>query len=102
MLIDPSWEVRSEYDRLAQLLPALHRKWPVGVLILWYPILADRRHSPMLRALQVALPELLVSEARFPPARDGHGLRGSGLAIVNAPWGLGAEAGRIVSLIEGA
>lgn len=99
MLIDPSWEVRAEYDRLARLLPALHRKWGVGVLMLWYPILPDRRHAPMLRALRSALPDLMVSEVAFPPARDGHGLRGSGLAVVNAPWGLEDEARRVAGWI---
>jgi 23S rRNA (adenine2030-N6)-methyltransferase len=95
MLIDPSWEVRDEYARLAGLLPALHRKWGVGVLMLWYPILADRRHRPMLRALRDALPEALIHEVAFPPARDGHGMRGSGMVVVNPPWGLEDEARRL-------
>ncbi|WP_298435615.1 23S rRNA (adenine(2030)-N(6))-methyltransferase RlmJ [uncultured Jannaschia sp.] len=88
MLIDPSWEVRSDYERMAKLLPALHRKWGVGVLMLWYPILRDRRHGPMLRALRETLPDALVSEVRFAPARDGHGMEGSGMVVVNPPWGL--------------
>jgi 23S rRNA (adenine2030-N6)-methyltransferase len=95
MLIDPSWEMRSDYARLATLLPRLHRKWGVGVLMLWYPILADRRHAPMIRALRDALPESMVHEVAFPPARDGHGLRGSGMLVVNPPWGLSEEAARL-------
>lgn len=91
MLIDPSWEVRTDYARLADWLPAIHRKWNVGVLMLWYPILADGRHGPMIRALRGALPRALIHEVAFPPARDGHGLRGSGMVIVNPPWGLEAE-----------
>jgi 23S rRNA (adenine2030-N6)-methyltransferase len=100
MLIDPSWELRGDYDRLARLLPLLHRKWGVGVLMLWYPILGDRRHAPMVRALRAALPGLMLSEARFPPARAGHGMLGSGLAVVNPPWGLAEEAARVVDRIE--
>ncbi|TFL19845.1 23S rRNA (adenine(2030)-N(6))-methyltransferase RlmJ [Jannaschia formosa] len=100
MLIDPSWEVRDDYARLAGLLPVLHRKWNVGVLMLWYPILADRRHAPMIRALRTALPGLMVSEVAVPQARAGHGLRGSGMAVVNPPWGLEEEAARIAARIE--
>ena len=95
MLIDPSWEVRDDYPRMARLLPRLAAKWNVGVLMLWYPILPDRRHAPMLRALREALPDALVHEVAFPPARDGHGMRGSGMVVVNPPWGLDAETARL-------
>jgi 23S rRNA (adenine2030-N6)-methyltransferase len=90
--------VKADYERMAALLPRLHGKWGVGVLMLWYPVLADRRHAPMLRALRAALPEIMVSEVAFPPARAGHGMVGSGLAVVNPPWGMDDEAARIAAL----
>ncbi|MEM7488221.1 MAG: 23S rRNA (adenine(2030)-N(6))-methyltransferase RlmJ [Pseudomonadota bacterium] len=101
MLIDPSWEVRADYARLAGVLPRLNRVWNVGVLMLWYPILADRRHGPMVRAIRTAIPDALVHEVAFPPARDGHGLRGSGMVVVNPPWGLEEEAARLDSIFAG-
>lgn len=100
LLIDPSWEVRSDYETLAKLLPLVHRKWNVGVLMLWYPLLADQRHRPMVRALRTAIPDILISEVAFPPAREGHGMRGSGMAIVNAPWGLPDEAKRLTAIFR--
>ncbi|WP_299838991.1 23S rRNA (adenine(2030)-N(6))-methyltransferase RlmJ [uncultured Jannaschia sp.] len=100
MLLDPSWEVRTEYERLAALLPQLHRKWNVGVLMLWYPLLPDRRHGPMVRALRQAIPDLWVHEVRFPPARAGHGMEGSGLAVVNPPWGLTQGADDLTRIFE--
>ena len=101
LLIDPSWEVREDYARMATLLPRLHRVWGVGVLMLWYPVLADRRHAPMLAALRAALPEAMVHEVRFPPARAGHGLEGSGLVVVNPPWGLERAAATVGAAFEG-
>lgn len=100
MLIDPSWELRDDYARLAALLPAIHRKWGVGVLMLWYPLLADKRHLPMVRALRTALPDILLHEVRFAPARKGHGMRGSGLAIVNAPHGFTLRAKELSAIFE--
>lgn len=100
MLLDPSWEVRTEYERQAALLPQLHRKWNVGVLMLWYPLLPDRRHGPMVRALRQAIPDLWVHEVRFPPARTGHGMEGSGLAVVNPPWGLAQGADDLTRIFE--
>ncbi|WP_179379016.1 23S rRNA (adenine(2030)-N(6))-methyltransferase RlmJ [Jannaschia marina] len=101
MLIDPSWELREDYTRIAGLLPKLHRKWGVGILMLWYPILPDRRHRPMIRALAEAIPDLMVHEVAFAAARAGHGLEGSGMAVVNPTWGLEAEAARLTEIFKG-
>lgn len=88
MLLDPSYEVKADYAALATALPKLARKWNVGILMLWYPILKDARHRTMTRRLQAALPGALTHEIAFPPARAGHGMTGSGLFVVNPPWGL--------------
>jgi 23S rRNA (adenine2030-N6)-methyltransferase len=68
----------------------------VGIILLWYPILTTGAHLPMLTALTAAnLARPFRHEVRFPPARDGHGMVGSGLFVVNAPFGLAEEAARI-------
>jgi 23S rRNA (adenine2030-N6)-methyltransferase len=41
-----------------------------------------------------------VFETRFPPIRQGHRMTGSGLAVLNAPWGMAEEARRIDALIR--
>ncbi|MEN8896200.1 MAG: 23S rRNA (adenine(2030)-N(6))-methyltransferase RlmJ [Yoonia sp.] len=92
MLVDPSFEVKSDYDTIPDFFAKIHRKWPVGVLALWYPILVDDRHLPMTAALQAEIPNATLHEVRFPPARAGHGMVGSGMFVVNAPYGFDAEA----------
>jgi 23S rRNA (adenine2030-N6)-methyltransferase len=92
MLIDPSWEVKTDYETVPRAIVSVARKWPVGIIALWYPILVDGRHKRMLRALSEVFPEALASEVRFPPHREGHGMIGSGMFFVNPPWGLEAEA----------
>jgi 23S rRNA (adenine2030-N6)-methyltransferase len=91
MLIDPSYEVKADYEMIPRQMAALHAKWNVGILILWYPILRGGSQGPMVRALEAAFPDGLKHEVRFPPARDGHRMEGSGLFIVNAPYGLDGE-----------
>ncbi|MWB76714.1 23S rRNA (adenine(2030)-N(6))-methyltransferase RlmJ [Pseudooceanicola sp. 216_PA32_1] len=93
VLIDPSWEVKTDWSEMPRLVSRLHRKWPVGVIMLWYPMLTSGAHEPMRQALDALdIPDALVSEVRFPSARPGHGMTGSGLFVANPPWGL-AEAG---------
>ena len=101
MLIDPSWEVKSDYSRMPDVIKKLHRAWNVGVIALWYPILNDGRHRAMLAKLEgLGLPDTLRSEVRFPPVREGHRMTGSGLFVVNAPWGLEDEAALISALFR--
>jgi 23S rRNA (adenine2030-N6)-methyltransferase len=88
MLVDPSWEIKTDYVTIPRMLAQVARKWNVGILMLWYPLLSDAPHVPMMDALTQALPEGLRHEVRFPPARAGHRMTGSGLFIVNPPWGL--------------
>lgn len=97
MLIDPSYEVKADYEAIPRHMANIHRKWNVGILILWYPVLMRAPHGPMLRALETAFPEGLRHEIRFPPVRDGHRMEGSGLFIVNPPYGLDAELKAITS-----
>jgi 23S rRNA (adenine2030-N6)-methyltransferase len=99
MLIDPSYEVKADYDRIPKILSQIARKWNVGIIALWYPILTDAPHRPMLADLQATFPDALRSEVTFPPARDGHRMTGSGMFIINPPYGLAEEAARIALTI---
>jgi len=99
MLIDPSYEVKADYEALPALIGQIHRKWNVGILALWYPILADGRHRQMLADLRsLKASKEMVHEVRFPPARAGHGMVGSGLYILNTPYGTEDEAKRLSAL----
>ena len=95
MLIDPSYEVKADYDAIPKHIANIHRKWNVGIIALWYPLLTGGAHGPMLKALQAHFPGALRSEVRFPPVRDGHRMEGSGMFIVNPPYGLAEEADSI-------
>ena len=100
LLIDPSYEIKDDYQTLPSLIRRLHRKWAVGVIVLWYPILTDAPHRPMLRLLTELFaaeggPETIRHEVHFPPARPGHRMVGSGLFILNPPYGYAAEAARL-------
>ncbi|WP_412555424.1 23S rRNA (adenine(2030)-N(6))-methyltransferase RlmJ [Shimia sp. MIT1388] len=93
LLIDPSYEIKSDYKTLPGWIANVHRKWNVGVIALWYPILRDGTHKAMVQALEAkSFPKVLRHEVEFPPAKEGHRMIGSGMFIINAPYGLQAEA----------
>ncbi len=96
MLIDPSYEIKTDYIDIPRHIGKLAKAWNVGIIALWYPILTNKAHEPMLTALSGAHPNALRHEVRFPPARPGHGMVGSGLFVVNPPYGL-AEAAKTLT-----
>ncbi len=98
MLIDPSYEVKAEYQDIPRHILKIAKAWPVGVLMLWYPILVDQRHRGLVNAIRGGLPDAIIHEVGFAPARDGHRMVGSGLVVVNAPWGLDDELSRLSGL----
>lgn len=101
MLIDPSYEVKTDYETIPDQIAKLHRKWNVGIICLWYPILTSKAHAPMLAALEALnLPGALRHEVRFPPVRAGHRMVGSGLFIVNAPYGTEEAAQRLTEMFS--
>ena len=101
LLVDPSWEVKSEYAEMPELMAKLRRKWPVGVLMLWYPVLASGAERGMVARLDAMGGEAVRSEVRFPPARPGHGMIGSGLWVANPPWGWAEAAEALAERFRG-
>lgn len=100
MLVDPSYEVKTEYDSIPKSLQSIARKWNVGIIALWYPILTAKSHEAMLADLTDRFPEAFRHEVRFPPVREGHRMAGSGMFIVNPPFGTLDEAKRLTALFE--
>lgn len=98
LFADPSYEVKTEYERIPSHLAQIARKWNVGVLALWYPVLTSGSHTAMLARLGETFAGAFRHEVRFSPVREGHRMTGSGLFVVNPPHGLAEEAGRIASL----
>ncbi len=101
-LIDPSYETVDDYVKTARTMLAVHRRWPVGMLVLWYPLLARRIDE--IRALKekmcasgiqgILCAELYLEE--ITEETPEFGLVGSGMLIVQPPWKLDEELGVIL------
>lgn len=88
VIIDPSFEIKTEYALAAKQVHKAWQKWPNGVYMLWYPLLEARGHRQLLTALRKTdIKDVLVSELRLEekPAPNFR-MTGAGIAIVNPPW----------------
>ncbi len=82
VLVDPSYEVKSDYAATAEFVRRLAVKWPEAAVLIWYPLLPAGRHAELIAGLG-PLP-FLRDEAAFARA-SARGMAGSGLALVNPP-----------------
>jgi 23S rRNA (adenine2030-N6)-methyltransferase len=91
VLIDPPFERRDEFERLARGLRHAHRRWASGQYLLWYPIKDRAPVDAFHAALKAAgIARVLVAELLLRPANDPERLNGCGLVLVNPPWRLDA------------
>jgi 23S rRNA (adenine2030-N6)-methyltransferase len=89
VLVDPSYEIKSEYTELPKHLRQAWKKWPQGQFMIWYPMLEAGLHRQMLAALRKSdIKDMLVSEIVLDTIpQESFGLYGSGLVIINPPFG---------------
>lgn len=89
VLIDPSYEVKTEYQQVIDTLVAAHRRFATGVYALWYPVVSRQRIDKLERALiATGIKRIQQFELNVQPENRGYGMSGSGMIIVNPPWGL--------------
>jgi 23S rRNA (adenine2030-N6)-methyltransferase len=86
VLMDPPFEQLGEYDRLAGTLAEGLRRWATGVFMIWRPVKDEAGWRGFLRATENIVDTLNVALNIRGPVPDK--LTGSGLFIVNPPFGL--------------
>jgi 23S rRNA (adenine2030-N6)-methyltransferase len=88
VLIDPPYESLDELKQMLQAFTDAYRRWPSGVFLMWYPIRsASQRSLVHARFEALRIPKMLFADLAIHPDDAGVGLAGSGLMIVNPPFG---------------
>jgi 23S rRNA (adenine2030-N6)-methyltransferase len=88
VLIDPPYESMDELKAMLLAFADAYRRWPTGIYLLWYPIRsATQRTLVHARFEALKIPKMLFADLAIHPDDAGLGLAGSGLIIVNPPFG---------------
>ncbi|MDD2725132.1 MAG: 23S rRNA (adenine(2030)-N(6))-methyltransferase RlmJ [Methylovulum sp.] len=92
VLIDPSYELKNDYESVVETLIKMHKRFATGTYALWYPVVSRRRTQALEHALHrsgianMHLFELGVQEDSQAP-----GMTACGMLVINPPWTLPAE-----------
>lgn len=86
VLIDPSFEVKMEYEKAAIFVKNMYKTWKKAVILLWYPMLKSGYYDAMAEYLEEEnLPGFYRHEVRFADPEEVRGMFGTGLLAVNLP-----------------
>jgi len=106
VLIDPPYEQKDEFERMAEGFAQAFAKWPTGSYLLWYPVKSRRATDSLARHVAGAVGAAaqpgtcLRLEFSVAPQAAEAGLTSAGLLIVNPPWKLAAELKAILPELE--
>jgi 23S rRNA (adenine2030-N6)-methyltransferase len=92
ILIDPSYEMKTDYMDVVNALRAMHKRFSTGTYLLWYPVVDRSRNKAMEHAIQSSgIKNIQLFELGITADSNEHGMTASGLIIVNPPWTLLAQ-----------
>ena len=106
VLIDPPYEQKDEFERLATGFAEAFAKWPTGSYLLWYPVKSRRATDTLARHVTDAIGagptagKCLRLEFSVAPQAAGTALISAGLLIVNPPWTLAGELKALLPELE--
>jgi 23S rRNA (adenine2030-N6)-methyltransferase len=106
VLVDPPFEQKDEFERMAEGFAQAFAKWPTGSYLLWYPVKSRRATDNLARQVAEtagagAQPgKCLRLEFSVAPQAAEAGLISAGLLIVNPPWKLLGELKAILPELE--
>ena len=89
VLIDPSYEIKSDYQHLVKQIIQAHKRFPTGTYAIWYPVVLRQRIDEMELALKKSgIKNIQLIEFGVQADSFEHGMTSSGMIVINPPWTL--------------
>lgn len=100
IFIDPSFELKKEYQSIPDAIEQSYKKFSNGIYCLWYPILKNRAHTALLNKLSpTAYADQLKVEFMLSDQSNG-GMIGCGMLILNPPYILKAQMEKVCQVLK--
>ena len=92
VLIDPSYEIKSEYLEVVDTLIQAHKRFATGTYALWYPVVNRHTIDQMERDLiNSGIKNMQLFELGISADSSEKGMTSSGMIVINPPWNLQKE-----------
>ncbi|TVO77009.1 23S rRNA (adenine(2030)-N(6))-methyltransferase RlmJ [Sedimenticola selenatireducens] len=92
VLMDPSFEVKQEYQQVISSLEEGYKRMPNATYLLWYPVVQRAQIDKMIQQIQRRpFRDVWQFELCLSPDTADRGMTGSGILAINPPWTLPKE-----------
>ncbi len=89
ILIDPSYEIKSDYEIVIDHLIKFYKRFSHGTFALWYPVVDRARNNQLEATIKTSsLKNVQLYELGIKPDTLEHGMTASGMIVINPPWKL--------------
>lgn len=100
VMVDPPFEEKGEFNRMAQGLAKAHKRWPGGTYAFWYPIKDVAEVATYIKALKATgIPKILRIELTIRAPSNPPRLHGTGMIVVNPPYVLEEEMRTVLPVL---
>ncbi|MCX7102542.1 MAG: 23S rRNA (adenine(2030)-N(6))-methyltransferase RlmJ [Methylobacter sp.] len=97
ILLDPSYEIKSDYQQVVETLIAMHKRFASGTYALWYPVIERARNKKLELALRnCGIKNIQLFELGIRADSNEHGMTASGMIVINPPWTLAPEMKQVL------
>ncbi len=101
VLIDPSYEVKTDYQLVVKTIAQAHRRFATGTYALWYPVVKRAQIQQMEKALkQTGIRNIQLFELGLTGDTDERGMTASGMIVINPPWTLQKAMTDVLPLLQ--
>ena len=89
VLIDPSYEIKSDYNLVIDAVIKAHKKFAQGIYCIWYPVV-DRQNIQKMekKIIQSGIKNIQRFELGVTEDSSQSGMTSSGMIVINPPWKL--------------
>lgn len=92
VLIDPPYELKTEYQDVVNGLQLAYSRFPQATYAIWYPVIERAALEAFISALvATGIKDMLRIEYCPLPDSSGFGMTGSGMLVVNPPYTLAKD-----------
>lgn len=92
VLIDPPYELKSDYQDVVKGIQEGHRRFATGTYAVWYPVVLRQQIKRMVKDFQATgIRKILQIELAVRPDSDQRGMTASGMIVINPPWKLESQ-----------
>ncbi|MFG1174769.1 23S rRNA (adenine(2030)-N(6))-methyltransferase RlmJ [Erwiniaceae bacterium CAU 1747] len=101
VLIDPPYELKSDYQAVVKGIEEGHKRFSTGVYALWYPVVLRQQIKRMCKELEATgIRRILQIELGVRPDSDRFGMTASGMIVINPPWKLEQQMKNVLPWLE--